>query len=171
MKNPLHYFTLLCFALLMVSCLKEQVPERILLPNATVEAQERCIDRCEDCPTMTHCCCEVRIIDAAGTPLRFCSDFLGCSTINPQCNTDGTFTCPPIDGILLEYFININDTLLFCIPQGEAFIIRNASANSVSLELECQQLSGPPVVIPIDLDGSEFATIEVDGNCIPEQCD
>ncbi|TVR81982.1 MAG: hypothetical protein EA409_05830, partial [Saprospirales bacterium] len=90
MKNPLHYITLLCFAMLMVSCQKEQVTEEVTQPNSTVEAVERCIPRCEDCPPMTHCCCEVRIVNSA-TPAEvwYCGDFLGCGTIIPTCNIDG----------------------------------------------------------------------------------
>ncbi|TVR80452.1 MAG: hypothetical protein EA409_08475 [Saprospirales bacterium] len=103
--------------------------------------------------------------------VRFCGDFLGCGTIIPTCNIDGTFTCPSIDGFLiLNTTMQTNDTLLFCIPQNEAFIIRNYSEATVSFELECQQASGPPVVIPISL-GNEFVTIEVNGNCVPDQCD
>ena len=156
--------------MLMVSCQKEQVTEEVVLPNTTVEAQERCIDRCEDCPTMTHCCCEVRIIQAFNSDVRFCGDFLGCGAIVPTCNIDATFTCPSIDGFYLIYEVNSSDTLLFCIPRGEAFIIRNYSGQTLEIEIECQQDSGPPVVIPITL-GNEYATIEVNGNCIPEQCD
>ncbi|TVR83094.1 MAG: hypothetical protein EA409_03360 [Saprospirales bacterium] len=156
--------------MLMVSCQKEQVIEEVVLPNTTVEAQERCIDRCEDCPTMTHCCCEVKIIDAMDAELRFCGDFLGCTTLNPQCNFGGIFTCPPIDGLKLIGNFSTGDTLLLCIPQDEAFIIRNPNPSVISVEIECQQASGPPVVIPIDLEFSEFAIIEVSGNCIPDQC-
>jgi len=166
----LPYLTLPCFAMLMVSCQKEQVPEEVVLPNATVEAQERCIPRCEDCPTMTHCCCEVRIIVADDSEVWFCGDFHGCGSIVPTCNIDGTFTCPPIDGVLIIDFVTAPDTLLFCIPRAEAFIIRNYSMATLDIEIECQQASGPPVVIPISL-GNEYATIEVNGNCIPEQCD
>ncbi|TVR85005.1 MAG: hypothetical protein EA409_00050 [Saprospirales bacterium] len=170
MKNHLHYIALLCFAILMVSCQKEQVAEEVTLPNSTVQAAERCIPRCEDCPTLTHCCCEVRIIEADNSEVWFCGDFLGCGTIIPTCNKDGTFTCPPINGFLIIDSVNINDILLLCIPQNEAFIIRNYSGQTLGIEIECLQGSGPPIVIPLSI-GDEFVTIEVNGNCIPEQCD
>ena len=63
-----------------------------------------------------------------------------------------------------------NETLLFCIPRNEAFIIRNYEG-MVSFEIECQQDSGPPVVIPVDLNQGEMATIVLSDNCIPDRCD
>ena len=157
--------------MLMVSCHKEQVTEEVVLLNTTVEAQERCIPRCEDCPTMTHCCCEIRIIEVNNPEVWFCGDFLGCGAIVPTCNIDATFTCPSIDGFLIiNTTMGINDTLLFCIPRNEAFIIRNYGG-MVSLEIECQQDSGPPVIIPVDLNLGEMATIVLSDSCIPDQCD
>ena len=119
---------------------------------------------------MTHCCCEVRIIQAVDSDVRFCGDFLGCGAIVPTCNIDATFTCPSIDGFYLIYEVTAPDTLLFCIPRAEAFIIRNYGGD-LSLEIECQQDSGPPVIIPLVLDEYTTTTLVLTDSCIPDQCD
>ena len=160
--------------MLMVSCQKDEInTEDELLIGSELVSEERCIPRCEDCPTMTHCCCEVRVTDGSISlnEMKFCGDFTGCGPLSPGCLNSGVNNCPPIDGIFFTRMVDVGDTVLVCITQNEAFIIRNESTTDpISIEIECQQSSGPPTVIPIDLGVGEFAVIDLDGGCIPDQC-
>ncbi len=163
---------LLCFAMLMVGCQKDEInTEDELLTGSELVSAERCVPSCDDCPVMTHCCCEVRIVEIQQNgDLRFCGDFFGCGPLSPPCAFEGTINCPPIDGIIFLDSFNPNDTLLLCILQDEAFIIRNETMLPVSLEIGCKQSSGPPTVISIVLGLGEIAVIDLDGGCIPDQC-
>jgi len=154
--------------MLMVSCQKDEInTEDELLIGSELVSEERCVPSCDDCPTMTHCCCEVRVTGAGiDAQLRFCGDFLGCGPLFVECLFEGTINCPPIDGITLTNEFNVSDTLLLCIPQNEAFIIRNESQDLVSIEMKCNQSS----TLPIALGVGEFVVIEVNGSCEPDQC-
>jgi len=159
--------------MLLVSCQKEQVTEEVILPNTTVEAEQRCINDCSECHQQ-NCCCVIELIWGANIIFELCGNFIGCG-MAPACGPiTAPAPCGTISGVrAVTGSMGQNDSYHFCIAGSEDIHISNTSTDTVRLRVFCPTVSPdpPPTEIILQLGPQEGAFLQIDGDCSVEECD
>lgn len=164
-------FTLLCLAMLTVSCSKEVETTEVLTPNVTLESTERtCVPDCTQCP-QDFCCCLIEVLDPILTPVlvQFCGNMPGCAGTN-ACSISATGNCPEINGRIYVETLNSATSFFYCQEKDEAIRITNTEPFDVTIRISCFLDDSTPFITNVLIPGFDSKTIQVSNNCEPEEC-
>jgi len=167
-------FTLFCLAMLMVSCSKEVETTEVLMPNVSLESTERtsCIT-CNQCP-VDFCCCRIDIIapNMDNADLLVCGNLfasLSCPPID-SCFVAAAGNCPEIRGALFLFEVEHNISFLYCQEEESAIHITNTETFTIRVRVTCMIDEITTMFTDLIIPGGESATVYVDGDCEPEEC-
>ena len=161
---------LLSFAMLMMSCQKENETVEVLTPNVTLESSERsCVADCQPC--IGQCCCVIEVLDPTGTDVvvQFCGNLPGCTNID-TCSVSATGNCPEIIGRIYVETLNSLLPFFYCQEKDEAILITNTEPFDILIRIYCFLDDSTPSITNVLIPGFDSKTILVNNNCEPEDC-
>ena len=120
-------------------------------------------DDCNDCGT--DCCCFVELDGSTSASLLFCGTSDGASACNEPNDCNG-FS----GGGQLITLSTTTPRKLFCMGLNAPFRIQNVGTEDVDIIVSCQNDSGLPQTIMINLGPGNKAFISTDGNCEVDDC-
>ncbi len=164
-------FTLLCLAMLMVSCSKEVETTEVLMPNVSLESSERSCITCTQC-VLNYCCCRIDILQPTGPPeieVQLCGDLPGCTPID-ICSVSAAGNCPEIRGELVDVTLEQGISYLYCHEKDGAIRIRNLESFNIQLRITCMIGDVTSMFTDVFILGFGAEIIFVDGDCEPDEC-
>lgn len=168
----LPYLTLLCLAVLMVSCSKEIETTDVHTPNVTLESTERnCITGCNQC-SQDFCCCRIDILQPTGPPtiqIQLCGALPGCISID-TCSVSAVGNCPEIRGVLVEENLSQGISFLYCHEKEGAILIRNLEPFPIQLRITCMISDLTSMFTDVSIPEFGSQTVFVDSECEPDEC-
>ncbi|TVR75937.1 MAG: hypothetical protein EA409_13935 [Saprospirales bacterium] len=163
---------LIALAMVFTACYDttEDIPEP--LANTEIEAEQRCINDCSQCPQQ-NCCCVIELVSGDEIIFELCGNFIGCG-FDPSCGPiNAPAPCGTISGVSagtgpLQQFA----TYFFCISGNEDIYIFNSDQfETARIKVTCTILDTVPIFTTLEIEPLRGAFLQIDGDCLTSECD
>ena len=155
--------------MLLVSCSKEVETTEVLTPNVSLESSERSCNNCDQCP-VDFCCCRIDLVGPNPADLLVCGNLAGICIPIDSCIVAAAGNCPEIRGELFNFPVPIGTSFLYCQEEETAIHITNPGTSPVRFRVTCMIDEITTMFTDLIIPGGESATVYVDGDCEPEEC-